>query len=237
MREEIYKDSSKRFYGVYRGTCVDNNDPDGLGRITLQVTQILGSAITNWVPNMGGQIAQQRMPYGTFASTSTQLVSAANTATVITFNTTEDSNYIELTNSSRLTVRETGDYFFQFSAMFAKAGSSSAQADIWLRKNGVDIPRTNSRITLQGNPNEVLVTLNYILDLDANDYVQVVFSSADTAMSIKAYSGLTLPTRPDIPSIIATLNLIGKYKPQPGTPVWVSFIDGDPNFPVWIGAY
>lgn len=226
----------KRFYGIYEGLCIDNNDPESSGRIRMQVPQVTGTAVTEWARPVGGAISQSNSPYGTFSSTGTQLVSAANTATVATFQVTEDSNRIALVDTTKLKVYESGDYFFQFSAQIAKSGSNSAQADIWVRKNGVDLPRTNSRATLQGNPNEVLVTLNYILDLDANDYVEVAFSSADTAVGLKAYSGLTSPTRPDIPGIIATLNLVGKYKPLPGQPVWASFIGGDPNFPVWIGA-
>ena len=38
----------KKFYGIYRGIVVDNNDPDELLRIKLQVPQILGNASTNW---------------------------------------------------------------------------------------------------------------------------------------------------------------------------------------------
>lgn len=34
--------------GLYRGVCVDNQDPDGLGRIRVQVPQLLGSAASGW---------------------------------------------------------------------------------------------------------------------------------------------------------------------------------------------
>jgi hypothetical protein len=37
-----------RFYGLYRGVCIDIDDPDKLNRITLQVPQVLGTQITNW---------------------------------------------------------------------------------------------------------------------------------------------------------------------------------------------
>lgn len=226
----------KRFFGTYQGICVDNNDPDDRGRITMQVPQVLGEAVTGWASPVGGAISQWNMPYATFASTQNQPVTGANTITIATFDTIEDTNNIELLDSSKITVLESGDYFFQFSAQFYKTGASSSQADIWLRKNGIDIPLTASRATLQGNPNEVLITLNYILDLDPGDYVQVVFSSADDTVRLVAHLGLTTPSRPDLPSIIATINLIGKYKPKPGTVVWASFLGGDPNFPIWIGA-
>lgn len=225
----------KRFFGTYQGICVDNNDPDDRGRITMQIPQVLGESVTGWASPIGGHISQWHYPYGNFSSSQSQPVSAANTATIVSFNTVEYVNNVELVDTTKIKVLEHGDYFFQFSAQIAKPAGSSAQADIWLRKNGVDLPRSNSRATLQGNPNEVLITLNYILDLAPEDYIQVVFSSADSTTGLVAFSGLTTPTRPDLPSIIATINLVGKYKPKPGTVVWASFLGGDPNFPLWIG--
>jgi hypothetical protein len=45
----------KRYYGIYRGVVVDTADPDNRGRITLQVPQILGTAVTGWAwPIIGG---------------------------------------------------------------------------------------------------------------------------------------------------------------------------------------
>lgn len=225
----------KRFYGIYQGICIDNQDPNDLGRITMQIPQILGEAVTGWAPPIVGSTSQTALPYGNVSSTDTQHVTGANIATVATFNIIEDANNVTILDNSKIVAQRSGDYFFQFSAQIAKSGGSSAQADIWLRKNGVDIPRTNSRATLQGNPNEVLVTLNYILDLDPDDYIEVVFSSAASDVALTAHMGLTSPTRPDIPSIIATINLIGKYKPRPGAVVWASFLGGDPNFPLWMG--
>jgi hypothetical protein len=225
----------KRFYGVYEGIVMDNADPENRGRVKLQVPQVTGFEETGWADAISGSISQNHMPYATFSSTTNTSVTAANTATVAPFNTVEDSNKINLVDGSKMQVLETGDYFFQFSAQFSKTGSSAAQADIWVRKNGVDIPRSNSRVTFSGNPNEVLVSVSFIVDLDKNDYIQLYFSSADSGTKLTTHTGLTTPTRPDIPAIIATLNLIGKYKPNPGEKVGVMYIAGDPNFPLWIG--
>jgi hypothetical protein len=54
----------KRFYGIYQGICIDNQDPELTYKIKLQVPQVLGDAITEWaspclspsstnVPNIG----------------------------------------------------------------------------------------------------------------------------------------------------------------------------------------
>jgi hypothetical protein len=49
----------KRFYGIYQGLVVDNQDPEGRGRVTVQVPQVTGQAVTDWVDvcNTGGVIS------------------------------------------------------------------------------------------------------------------------------------------------------------------------------------
>lgn len=36
------------FFGIYRGVCVDNEDPESLNRIRLKVPQVLHTNVTNW---------------------------------------------------------------------------------------------------------------------------------------------------------------------------------------------
>lgn len=235
----------KRYYGVYEGICVDSDDPEDAGRIRLRVPQVTGQEVTSWARSLGGTINAQFIPYGVFSDLTSQYQGGgstspgtANTATPAKHSITEDANgvYVDPAHTSRIYVEETGDYLLTFSGQFAKSGSNAEQADMWVRKNGIDLPRTNSRITLQGNPNEMLISLAFNLDLESGDYIEVVFSSASATLHLVAHTGLSTPTRPDIPSIITSLTLVAKRKPRPQTKVWVMYIAGDPNFPVWIGS-
>lgn len=224
----------KRYFGIYSGTVVDNRDPLELGRVTLKVPQVLGESdqtITDWAPAVGGAISQVNWPYGTFYTTTDQAI-GVNTATVV-------NNWVEADTSrtyldgTRIYVEESGDYFVQFSCMFIKTNASSGTANMWFRKNGVDIPDSNTKITLAGNNSEITMTVGLILDLDAGDYIQFVSSASNTNTFL---SHDNAGVGPAVPGIIATLNLIGKWKPQPGSAVWVMFQGGDPNFPLWLGG-
>lgn len=224
----------KRYFGVYSGTVIDNRDPLDLGRVTLKVPQVLGESdksITDWAPAMGGAISQNNWPYGTFYTTTDQAI-GVNTATVVNNWIEADTNKSYL-DGTRLYVEESGDYLVQFSCMFIKTNASSGTVNLWFRKNGVDIPDSNTKITLAGNNSEITMTVPLILDLDAGDYIEFV-SSANSTNTFLSHDNAGVG--PAVPGIIATLNLIGKWKPQPGSAVWVMFQGGDPNFPLWIGG-
>jgi uncharacterized protein involved in type VI secretion and phage assembly len=45
---DVVETMRSRFYGKYRGTVVDVNDPDGLGRITAQVPEVLHNETSPW---------------------------------------------------------------------------------------------------------------------------------------------------------------------------------------------
>jgi hypothetical protein len=223
--------SENNFYGMYRAVVADANDPEDLGRVTLIVPQVLGQAVTNWAWPVGGAISQMKYPYGSFSTSGSQAL-GVNTATKITGFAEDDTNRMYLSNN-RIYVQETGDYFLQFSAVIVKSNSSAGTADIWIRKNGVNIPKTGTRITVSGQGAEVVMTAGLILDLKVGEYIEFYGSASATNISVTSYGANTGPA---IPGIIASLNLVGKWKPQPNTPVWAMFEGGDPNFPLWIGA-
>lgn len=225
----------KQYYGIYRAFITESNDPAFLGRVKLKIPQVLGDAETDWVDFVDGAVPQINYPYGTFYTNATQTVSGANTATVADNWVEDDANKTYL-SGNKIYVEETGDYYLQFSALFSKNTSNSQEGDIWIRKNGQDINNTDTVFTIAGAGVHAVVTVGLLLDLEAGDYIQFVFSGASASTKLIYHAAASSPTRPACPGIIATLNLVGKYKPKPGTPVWVMFEGGDPNFPVWLGG-
>lgn len=229
-----------RYYGIYRGIVVNTDDPLGKNRVTLQVPQVSGEQVTDWAWPINASIFSTDLAYGVFTKNSDATISSVNTADVVQFDTTEDNGggvYLSSTEPSKVYVSRDGDYQILFSPQFANTNSSTVQADIWLRVNGVDVPRTSSRVTMSGNPNETVLTVPFIIDLEAGDYVEIAWETNHSTVYLQHVSGLTNPTRPDIPSVILSINMIGNYKPLPGRNCWVMYEGGDPNFPVWIGEF
>jgi len=229
--------SDQRFYGVYRGVVANTDDPSNQHRIKLKVPQILGNTATNWAWPIIGLPVHSKTPYGSFYDTTTQTLTAANTPKVITLNTTAENNGITIdsTYKSRIKFTYAGEYNIQFSAQVANNGTSTA--NFWLRKNGTNVDWSNGEITTSNQNHHALPAWNYVLTLAANDYLEFVWMSNDAANTLEAQTATTSPASPAVASMIVTATLVGNYTPTPGDGCWVMFEGGDPNFPLWLGAF
>jgi hypothetical protein len=105
-------------------------------------------------------------------------------------------------------VANAGTYNLQFSAQIEKTDSGNDSVDIWLAKNGTNIPWSNTRTWLIGNSAKQVSAWNFVITLAANDFLELMWSSADSAVRIYAEAAESNPTRPAIPSIIATLTQV-----------------------------
>ena len=153
------------------------------------------------------------LPYGAFQDSTDQTAANTTTAYAITFDTTDYSNGITLSNSSRLNVSQAGIYNVQFSIQFKNTTNDSQDSDVWFRKNGTDIAKSNSRFGLAprksaGDPSHIIAALNYFVDLAENDYLQLMWRPSDVGVSIEQYPAGTSPTRPAVPSVIATVSFV-----------------------------
>ena len=148
------------------------------------------------------QVSDKR--YGSFFDTSTQTAATTNTAYPITLNSTSitDGVYIG-TPTSRVYVDRVGTYNFQFSAQLVKASSSAKHVYIWYRVNGADAANSATKVTLAGSDAAVVAAWNFVVELNAGDYFELVWSTDDTGCQIYA-QGASAPV-PAIPSVILTV--------------------------------
>lgn len=147
----------------------------------------------------------KRARYGAFYDTTTQAATVINTATAITFNTTDLSNGVFIGSpTSRIVVDSEGVYNFALSFQIDKTSGGIGQFFIFFRVNGVDVPDSAGLIRIQGNNAEIFSAYNLFLQLKATDYVEVMFSVDD--LSVELHAVAATPPVPSIPSIILTVN-------------------------------
>jgi hypothetical protein len=150
--------------------------------------------------------------YGSFSNSQTKTVDGANIPTIIPLDTIEASNGVRLESTTRVVAPITGTYKYDYSLQVDQSTGGTSEVIVWIRINGNDVPRTASLVTLQGQTNEVFPFCSYILPLEANDYVELVFASSTASVVALATAEWTTPTdaynRPAIPSLIVNMNLL-----------------------------
>jgi hypothetical protein len=159
----------------------------------------------------GGGGKYVRFPYGAFQSGVDQ-TATANTATIMTFNVTDYSNDVSIVSSSKITVVNSGVYNLQWSGQFENVDTQLHDASVWIRVNGADVVGSNSITSVPnkhgGVNGHTIAAWNYFVQLNAGDYVQLMWSTDDAQVSLQYYAAGTSPTRPTTASVIATLSFV-----------------------------
>lgn len=169
-----------------------------------QLDKILGQLQTSF--NGAGV----QVPYGAFSSDQDQ-TATANTATLMTLNTTDFASSVSIT-SSKITVDYPGIYNLQFSAQFANTDTAFQDVYIWLRQNGVDITGSTGFVSVPnrhaGTDGHSIIGWNYFLSMAADDYVEIYWSVPNTAVTIQHLAASGTPTKPSTQSVVATMSFV-----------------------------
>lgn len=137
----------------------------------------------------------------------------ADTATVMTFNTVAFSQNISLVDNSKITFAVAGTFLLTVVLQMENLSTQIYAADFWVRLNGSDYPLSNTREDIPsshgGQPGHTVVTIDLPGVAAANDYIELVWSTPNTAVDIEYMAAQVSPTRPATPSIIVTVSQIG----------------------------
>lgn len=159
------------------------------------------------------EIANYSRVYGAFSSNNDQ-TGSISAGTAMTFTTVDVADGITLASGSHLVVPGDGKYNLQFSAQLKNLENSQYDATIWFRVNGVDVDNSATQVTVPARKSAgvfgySVAAWNIFLDLNASDYVQIVWLPGVATMTIEALPASLSPAYPAIPSVIATMNQVG----------------------------
>jgi len=152
-----------------------------------------------------------RLPYGAFSSGVDQ-TTTANTATLMTLNTTDFSNDVSI-SSSKITVANAGIYNLQFSVQLENTDNAPQDVFIWLKQNGVDITGSTGKVGMParkgvGDPFHAIYGWNYFVSMTAGQYIEIYWSTTNAAVTIQFYPASASPTKPSTQSVVATLSFV-----------------------------
>jgi hypothetical protein len=164
----------------------------------------------NRLESILNQLQTLSVPYGAFSSDQDQ-TAVANTATLMTLNTTDFANGVSIA-TSKITVATAGIYNLQFSAQFQNTDTAFQDVYIWLKQSGVDIPGSTGFVSIPnrhaGTDGHAIVGWNYFLSMATNDYIEIYWSVPNIAVTIQHLAASGTPTKPSTQSVVATMSFV-----------------------------
>jgi hypothetical protein len=150
--------------------------------------------------------------WGSFWDTTNQTAASITSAYTINIGTSDpNNNGVSIVSSNQITVAHAGVYNIQYSIQFENIGTGNKNynVDVWFRLNGVDIPDSNSTYWIPSKNStvkgELIAAVNYVLSLNAGDYIQLMWAVSDVDILIATLPATSSPTVPRTPGVIVTV--------------------------------
>ncbi len=135
------------------------------------------------VVSKGGEFRQLIMEGGNYSGRITSNVTAAspNTAYYLTYTTVSGSTIaLDPTYPERIVFSRAGEFLINFSAQISTAASSAISFYFWPRVNGVDVASSTLSSALKTSQTTINVSRSAIFQLNAGDYLEVMWAVDDT---------------------------------------------------------
>jgi hypothetical protein len=178
------------------------------------VGQVFTSTGSGSAPNWQNATSPPGSPgyYGAWHDTTTVTATSTTTAYVMAIGSIDLENGTSIVGGTKITVANTGVYNLQFSAQLSNPNSQIANVTIWIRLNGVNVTDgagTNGVPAKHGaNDGLQIISWNYVLNLTAGDYIELVWHSDTAGVQLITFPATTSPAAPESPSLIVTIQAV-----------------------------
>lgn len=134
---------------------------------------------------------------------------SANSEQALSYQSTDWSSDVRIAgiNNSEITFDRTGKFNIAYSTQF-HVTSGGAVVYVWLKKNGITVPWSGTRCDITANNPYYVAAWNWFVDVQANDYYEIFWSTPAATVKVESISGLT-GTKATVPSNILTVNQVG----------------------------
>ena len=151
--------------------------------------------------------------YGAFHDTTSQFAASTTANYPITFNHTDLSNGVSIGSpTSRIVFANAGTYNITWSIQYVNQNNQIHDTNIFMRLNGVDISNSNSKVSIPNRHGGVnghnVTTINLMISVSANDYIELVWNTNNTDVSIETIPAVITPQTPESPSVILTVQQV-----------------------------
>jgi hypothetical protein len=154
-------------------------------------------------------------PHAMLVSDADQSNASITGENLLTYNTVSPTNGIRVVDNSKIYVPCSGQYLVTFTLQVTNRGNTAAEFEVWAKDTGVNYALSNTRFDIPGRKSATIwahvvpaITGIFTVTDPATNYLEIAWWSDSLDVYIEHYAAGTTPTRPEIPSVILTINFI-----------------------------
>jgi hypothetical protein len=193
----------------------------GAIRINNEIISYTGKTSTSFTGCTRGDFGTSNASHNSGDYVHGSQAQASGSSAAVKLNITGLSNGISLVNESKITVANPGVYNFAWSAQINNNSSGIKNIYAWIKKNGTSVDGSNGLVSVHGSANGIdghaIISWNYFVNLQANDYIEFWWSPTDQKLTIDSYEPVS--PAPATAAVIVTVNHIA---PQAYSNIYVS---------------
>jgi hypothetical protein len=154
-------------------------------------------------------------PHAMLLSDVAQTNAGITSENLLTYNIVALSNGIRVVDNSKIYVPCSGQYLVTFTLQMTNQSNTAAEFEIWAKDTGVNYPLSNTRFDIPPRKSATIwshvvpaITGIFTVTDPAVNYLEIAWWSDNIDVYLENYAAGTSPTRPEIPSVIFTINFI-----------------------------
>lgn len=163
----------------------------------------------------GGAYIQ--FPHAMLMSDQDQANAGTTVANTLTYNQPVILNGIEVRNGGELWFEQAGQYLVTFTLQVSNRGNAPQVFEVWAAYDGSNYPLSNTRFDIPARKSlsewaHIVPAITGIFTVQdpSAEYLSIKWWADSTDVFLENYPENTSPTRPAIPSVIMTVNMISR---------------------------
>jgi hypothetical protein len=179
---------------------------------SIATTNLTVATMTSGAIYLGMTLTGGAITAGTLVVSQTSGTAGGAGVYVVSISQTRTSLTITGSVASEITVAQAGIYNLQWSGQFINVAAQIHEVSVWIRVNGVDVVGSTGRVSINAKHGAfdggAIPAWNYLIELQANEYVELWWSTPDVDAYLTSFVAGTSPVRPTTASVIATLTFV-----------------------------
>jgi hypothetical protein len=174
------------------------------------------NGVVNLITGTNGA-AELQAPHAMLMSDQDQASGGTTVANLLSYNQPVITQGIEVRNTNEIWFDRAGQYLVTFTLQVSNRSNAAQEFEVWAGFNGQNYPLSNTRFDVPVRKTSSIwghvvpaVTGIFTVNDPSAEYLTIKWWASSTDVFLEHYPAGVTPTRPEIPSVIMTINFVSR---------------------------